>query len=110
MPTINKKANNIQQPKYVHESKAASLKYYNSIGWRKLRQSIMSTYPLCVECASKGISRQATDLHHRIPFLTGKTDDERWQLLLDPDNVVPLCEPCHYNIHSTHTDTHSTFK
>ena len=100
MPTINKKTNYTSQPKYKHEAKTNSLKYYNSIGWRRLRSALMSTHPLCVECAAKGISRPATDLHHIIPFQNGLTEDERWELLLNPDNIIPVCQACHYEIHN----------
>ena len=101
MPTINKKTNYTSQPKYKHEAKANSLKYYNSIGWRRLRSALMSTHPLCVECAAKGISRPATDLHHKIPYLWWNTEEDRYKALLYVDWIVPLCQDCHYKIHNT---------
>ena len=57
------------------------------------------SHPLCERCLLKGISRQAEHIHHIRPFLTGKTDEERWQLLLDPTNLQALCRECHEEVH-----------
>lgn len=100
MPTINKTTNYEKQPKYKHEARQCSLKYYNSKGWRKLREAIMISHPLCYACSLRGITRPATDVHHIVPFQTGVTEEERWKLLLDLDNCVPLCESCHHGIHN----------
>lgn len=97
MPTINRKTNYQKQAEWKKESN--SMKYYNSRGWKKLREAIMSNHPLCVECAAKGISRPATDLHHIVEFQKGITENDKWNLLLDPNNIIPLCEAHHYAKH-----------
>ena len=97
MPTINRKKNNVQYQPYKHDNK--SHEYYNSRGWKQLRRAYNMSHPLCERCLLKGISRQAEHVHHVRPFLTGKTDEERWQLLLDPTNLQALCRECHEEVH-----------
>ena len=98
MPVINLKRNTIKKVPYKRDNQ--SLKYYNSKGWHSLRNSYYCSHPLCERCLAKGISRQAEDIHHIKAFLTGKTEEERWNLLLDPSNLMALCEHCHHEIHN----------
>lgn len=96
MPTINKKKK-YKQTSYIHYN--YSSRFYNSKGWKTLRKWFLTCNPLCVECAAKGITTVATDVHHRVPFLTGKTESEQWKLFLDENNLMPLCDKCHHEIH-----------
>ena len=98
MPTINRKKNNVPYQPYKHDSK--SLDYYNSKGWKQLRRAYNMSHPLCERCLLKGISRQADEIHHKRFILSGKTDEERWQLLLDPNNLLALCSSCHKELHA----------
>lgn len=98
MPTINRKQKSIKQVPYRHENNVSSI-YYNDIRWKRLRNWFITTNPICEECNKKGIVTPATDVHHIIPFLTGKTEQERWQLFLDDNNLMSLCSKCHHNIH-----------
>ena len=52
-----------------------------------------------------GISRQAEEVHHKRPFLSGQTEDERWQLLLNPNNLMSLCAECHDDLHRHNSDS-----
>lgn len=97
MPTINRKHNNIKPIKWTSNQSA---KYYNSKSWKSLRSSYINTHPLCERCLLNDRSVPATDVHHKRFFLSGKTDEERWQLLLSPNNLEALCENCHYEIHN----------
>lgn len=96
MPTINLKRNSIKRIKW---NKNQSAEYYNSVGWKTLRNAYIAQHPLCERCLLKGISRQAEQVHHVQEFLTGKTEEERWSLLLNPNNLMSLCKDCHYEIH-----------
>lgn len=98
MPTINRKQKSIKQVPYRHENNVSSI-YYNDIRWKRLRNWFITTHPICEECNKQGIVTPATDVHHIIPFLTGKTEQERWQLFLDDNNLMSLCSKCHHNIH-----------
>lgn len=97
MPTINLKNNNIRQIPYKHNNQSQG--YYNSKGWKTLRNAYYCSHPLCERCLLKGISKQTDEIHHIIPYLTGKTEDERWRLLLDPNNLQALCSQCHDEVH-----------
>ena len=97
MPTINRKINSIKKVEYKHDDNSAL--FYNSKGWHILRNAYYQAHPLCEMCLSNGITRQAEHVHHIKPFLNGKTDKERWELLLNPNNLMSLCVDCHHKIH-----------
>lgn len=75
-------------------------RYYQSRAWKKLREWQIANYPLCHDCALNGLSVPATEAHHKVPFGTGKTDEEKFALLLDPENIVSLCHECHMKRHN----------
>lgn len=77
-----------------------SAKYYNSKAWRTIRNSYIRNHPLCEICLSKGIVKPAEQVHHKIEFLSGITEDERWKLLTDTTNLLSLCIKCHKEIHN----------
>lgn len=74
--------------------------YYNSSYWRDLRSYKICKDPLCEECLKHGRIVPAADGHHLIPWETGATAAEKWDLLLDESNVRMLCEKCHYGYHT----------
>lgn len=75
-------------------------KYYGDKRWKALRQWQITNFPICHDCAIEGRSVPATEVHHVRPFGTGKTQDEKWNLLLDPDNIISLCAECHDKRHA----------
>ena len=75
-------------------------KYYGSTAWKKLRQWKITHFPICYDCMFNGISKPATQVHHIRPFSEGKTQEEKWELLLDPSNLVSLCDECHDKRHA----------
>lgn len=95
MPTItrlrdlnkNKKKNN------------QSAKYYNSKQWKFLRNKYYREHPLCEKCLEQDIITPADHVHHIREFIQGITEEQRWQLLLDPDNLQSLCKYHHQQIH-----------
>lgn len=98
MPTINKKQIRYKDTPYIHENNISS-KYYNSKQWKNLRNYYIRRNPLCEICLNKGIVKAAEEVHHIRPFLSGKTDEERYKLLTDESNLMSLCIPCHKEIH-----------
>ena len=48
---------------------------------------------------NKGIIKAAEHVHHVIPFMSGSTDEERWNLLTDVNNLQSLCLNCHHDKH-----------
>ena len=99
MPVINKKYINPKQVKYKHESQVNSSSFYNSLAWKRLRNTFLSTHPLCRVCLDHERVTPAVDIHHKIPFYRGNTEEEKWSLFLDEKNLIPVCETCHYALH-----------
>ena len=104
MPWLNKRKvgqpNKVDKQESVNRHNKKWQKYYGDKRWKQLREYIMRNNPLCVDCLFEGRSVPAEEAHHRIPFSTGKTEEEKWSLLLDPSNVVPLCKKCHDKRHA----------
>ena len=76
-----------------------SQQYYNTKSWKTLRKEYLSLHPLCEECLKNNIIKPAVHIHHKREFLKGVTDEERWSLLLDPNNLQALCYECHKSKH-----------
>ena len=66
-----------------------AIRFYGSSRWKKLRQLILDTHPLCVDCESDGVLRQATVVDHVKPR------SERPDLEYHQDNLQGLCKTCH---------------
>lgn len=98
MPSINRKQIRPKRIDYKHDDKSAE--YYNSNAWHSLRNEYYVKHPLCECCMSHDRVTAAAHVHHKIPFLTGMTDTERWQLLLDEANLMSVCTACHYALHT----------
>lgn len=76
-------------PSHSHRRvKAEHHKLYNTMRWRRFRQQVLNTQPLCVRCEARGFITLAVDLHHRIALTLGGAP-------LDPQNIEPLCKSCH---------------
>ena len=101
MPTINKHTK--KAVTYTHK-KNDSAKYYNSKWWKLLRNVWITAHPVCHQCSIAGRSVPATQVHHITEFMSGKTDEERWNLLLDPNNLMSLCTECHKKMHGKKTN------
>ena len=96
MPTIIR-LRDIKKEKDSNTNRSA--KYYNSKGWRILRNSYIRSHPLCERCLSKDIVTPAEHVHHIVPFLSGNGESNIWKLLLDEGNLMSLCAKCHKEIH-----------
>ena len=98
MPIINRKQIRPTQTTYKHDNQSAE--YYNSCAWHSLRSTYYMNNPLCKICMDHDVIRVAEHVHHKIPFLRGTNDAERWQLLLDENNLISVCAKCHSKLHS----------
>jgi len=74
--------------------------FYQDKRWKRLRQWQITHNPLCYDCMFEGRSTPATQVHHLIPFGTGETMEDKFRLLLNPDNLVSLCDACHDKRHA----------
>lgn len=95
-----KKSTLKEKPREVPIPKDKKDQYYHSKYWKNLRTAYITDHPLCERCLKKGFSRPAEEIHHIRPFLTGVTDEDRWDLLLNPNNLMALCERCHHEVHN----------
>lgn len=77
-----------QSPKWRSKSDSDRNKRYGR-QWRKVRAAVLRARPLCVDCEAAGRVRPAAEGHHIIKAV------DRPDLVLDPENVMPLCEECH---------------
>ena len=104
MPWLNKRKigqpNKVDKQETINRRNKKWQKYYGDKRWKQLREYIMRNNPLCVDCLFEGRSVPATEAHHRIPFSTGKTEEEKMKLLLSPDNIEPLCSFHHDKRHA----------
>jgi len=97
MPYINKTPRKEKTKRSRHSNQ--SYRYYHSRQWGLLRNYYITTHPLCEQCLANGISREAEEVHHIKEFMSGETDADRWQLLLDETNLMSVCRDCHMQIH-----------
>lgn len=77
-----------------------STKYYSDHRWKELRAWYYRNFPLCEECLKNGISTPTEEIHHIRKILDGQTEEERYELLLDPNNLMSLCSFHHHQIHN----------
>lgn len=98
MPYINKKPRK-ERTKHSKRSNKSS-RYYNDIRWKRLRNWYIEQNPLCEVCLEQGISTPAEEIHHKREILSGQSDEERFELLLDIDNLQALCKSHHIEEHN----------
>ena len=100
MPTINKRELKTKPIKYKHEKQELAQDFYSSKAWRRLRDTYISLHPLCECCIQHEKIEPASEVHHKVPYLRGETEEERWSLFLDEKNLMSLCEKCHLGLHN----------
>ena len=102
MAIINKKIIKPKPVKYnkpVDNSCNNSSYYYNSVAWKRLRNTYLLSHPVCEECIQHGHVEGAEELHHIYPFMKEKTEEARWNTFLNENNLRALCKKCHYSYH-----------
>ena len=97
MPEINRTPIKEKTVEYKHEDNSS--KFYNSIAWKRLRKFYYEHNPLCQCCLEHDKVTPAMEVHHKKPFLTGKTEEERWSLFLNQNNLMSVCNACHDKLH-----------
>lgn len=103
MPYIKRKEINVEQVPYQHTQKEkmnSSADFYNSLAWKRLRNTFLKEHPVCQICLDHGRVSPTQDIHHATPFMRGNTEEEKWNLLLDEKNLIPCCEKCHLGLHA----------
>ena len=100
MPTIKKKTLREKPIKWNNEKQIKNAEFYGSMSWNRLRKTLLSLQPLCYECLKHEKITPAEHCHHIIPFMSGKTDIEKWNLFLNENNIRCVCEKCHHGYHN----------
>jgi 5-methylcytosine-specific restriction protein A len=62
--------------------------FYGTNRWRKVRNRYWKLHPLCEDCLSRGITKQADMVDHIEEIKAGGAK-------LDPNNLRALCWGCH---------------
>ncbi len=100
MPTINKVSINTHKSvNQITVNRQNDAKYYNSQSWKALRDWYYKLHPVCEVCEAHGRVSPTHHIHHKFPFMNGKTEEIRWRLLTDPNNLISVCTKCHSAIH-----------
>ena len=104
MPWINKRKvgqpNKVDKQETINRRNKKWQKYYGDKRWKQLREWQIRTHPLCQDCLFEGRSVPAEEVHHIRPFGDGKTEEEKIDLLLCPENLICLCKKCHDKRHA----------
>lgn len=90
---------NIKQNQLTPPPKDNKQQFYNSKGWKVLRQQKLHEQPLCEICQQRGLVTPGSQVHHAIRFFEQYDENMKWMLLLDYDNLVTVCDKCHQHIH-----------
>ena len=103
MPTLYKP----KKKEAARPSKEKVANVYNK--YRNLRKVYVMQHPLCQDCLNPDIINEdgsygekitpVAEVHHIVPILTGKTELERKNIGLDPNNLVGLCKFHHHLKH-----------
>ena len=97
MPTINRPKKKRKKADYKPMFDYSKL--YNSQQWKNLRNWYWRQHPLCEDCLLKGMTTPAVHVHHIHEISKGHNEQEKWDILMDEDNLVSLCLDCHLRRH-----------
>lgn len=94
MPTITKHTKTYKTKNSDRANERKSL--YKLKSWKSLSKWYRMNNPICEECKKNA----AQHVHHlKSPFDAGLTEEEKFDRLLDLDNLVSVCVDCHLKLH-----------
>ena len=68
--------------------------------WPATRQAHITAHPACAACGFVPKKNQPSNqVHHKIPFHLHEKNSAGEDLELDPENLITLCGPGHWNCH-----------
>ena len=67
--------------------------------WRELRKRKLTAAIWCEDCAKDGRRELATEVHHEVPIIHGRTMSQMATLAYDYNNLRALCHACHCRRH-----------
>ena len=92
MPTINLGKS---KPREVTAKKQQYQHIYQDRRWKRMRAAKIANNPLCEKCEVEGRVTPTTEVHHKIPFQTGRNTEEVERLAFEWDNLMSVCTSCH---------------
>ena len=97
MPTIKLLKTKRDNVRTVRKGKYQDI--YQDRRWKLLRAAKMRANPLCEVCEMKDRVTPTKEVHHKIPFDTGTTQEEIEYLAFNWNNLQSVCNPCHKDEH-----------
>lgn len=76
-----------------------SSKWYGNKAWHILRNQYYTAQPICECCLKQGIIKSADSVHHLKRFMSGDSEEDKWKLFLDWNNLCSLCTRHHNMCH-----------
>lgn len=67
--------------------------------WKNIRAEYLALHPICEDCAARGDTRLATEVHHIIPISNETSYARMRALAYDRNNLRALCHECHEKTH-----------
>lgn len=94
MPTIKK---NKPKPSARRKQRQS---LYQLKQWRELSKWYRMEHPICEVCERDGRLTPTDHIHHILsPFDWGLCKQEIMVRLLDPENLMAVCQECHQKLH-----------
>lgn len=84
-------------------------KYYHDNRWQLLRTAYYTAHPLCECCLKCGYVVPGEHIHHITRFDSGNTEEAKYNLLLNVNNLVCLCRH-HHDIAHKYMHEHNVDK
>lgn len=97
MPTIKSRVKR-RTPQHDTQRKER-MTIYNTARWRRLRALKLKDQPLCEVCLSRGVVRQADEVHHLDSFMRYDSKAEQTAKAYSYDNLQSICKQCHQQEH-----------
>ena len=96
-----------ESKKSEHMKEASDI--YTDKRWKKLRNWYITEHPLCENHLTQNILRPATCVHHKRFISSGLTKHDMEVIMLNPENLMSLCQNCHKQFHDIANKEHLTY-
>ena len=70
-------------------------KFYDSSSWKNIRLAYLMEHPICELSLLEKQVIEAQHVHHLIKWADQPTDEMKWRLMLDKDNLIALTAEVH---------------
>lgn len=74
-------------------------RFYNSPAWKNTRMTYLMSHPVDELMLLERKTLEADQVHHLVKFHEQTTEELRWMLLTDPDNLISLNRLTHESVH-----------